>query len=327
MKTKLVTLTLLALGFVACGQQEIPYTTEAQSSAPEEGDDDTTPSLFLAGASDVYCPQGSVFVTSSRLCVVTATKRAIGPFPQAMIDKCVKAGGGKACHTASWDAAFAARLRGKGSCPVGSSFDSTLSECVDAKFAYGPFTKDAFAHCQKIGGGQACESMRWSKSVLAAKSSEGSFNRKLAVFYSNQSNYNKVYDDVMNWYGTKTNACVAFMSTAIRMAGLDIPKYGYYKGERISLVTLPFAGYLEDKLKWKRIEKADDLKSGDVVMTEDDRNWPGYPAHTYMFYSWSNKAKSIGNVIDNQGFIHERNIFGYGDYNFTPFAYALRSVD
>jgi len=80
-------------------------------------------------------------------------------------------------------------------------------------------------------------------------------------------------------------------------------------------------------LGWMRINDANSLQPGDVVMTEDDRRYPGYPAHTYMFHSWSDRSAGIGWVIDNQDFIHERNVFGYGSYNFTPFAYALRSVE
>lgn len=153
-------------------------------------------------------------------------------------------------------------------------------------------------------------------------------NQKLFEFYSVKANYQKVYDNLATWWvKTRSNACVAFMSTALRLIGIKIPTDQYLEGYNISLVTLPFSQYLQNNLKWKKITDHKLLLPGDVVLAEDDERYPGFPAHTYMFHSWTDQKNGIGYVIDNQDFTHERNIFGYGEYNFTPFAYALRAID
>jgi hypothetical protein len=199
---------------------------------------------------------------------------------------------------------------------------------LEGKEAYGPFKVRDVEECRRKGGGPACESMRWSASIIAVRARGGTANKKLFDFYSVRTNYNSVFSDVLKFYPAgRSNGCVAFMSTALRRSGTAVPVSEYINGESVSLVTKPFARYLTERLGWTKITSANNLQPGDVVLTEDDARYPSYPAHTYMFYGWSNQRAGIGWVIDNQDFIHERNIFGYGTYNFTPFAYALRSPD
>jgi hypothetical protein len=152
-------------------------------------------------------------------------------------------------------------------------------------------------------------------------------NRRLAEWYGVRSNYDLVYKDVLSFYPEgRYNGCVAFLSSALRRIGVDVPLDD--KNESISLVTKPFSDYLEKKLGWKRVTSGRQLQAGDVVFTKDNRSYPGYPAHTYMFHSWSDKDRGLALVIDNQDFAHERNIYaGASGFNFTPFAYALRVSD
>lgn len=162
---------------------------------------------------------------------------------------------------------------------------------------------------------------------VVAPSPVAVINAKLDAFYSVRANYDAVYANVMSWFGTTSNACVAFLSTALRMVNVNIPLHYMVDDEDSSLVTLPFSIYLEENLGWQRITNQNDLQPGDVCFTEDDSNWPGYPAHVFQFSSWSFKARGIAWVIDNQGPLHERNInVAGGGFNFTPFAYALRAV-
>ena len=149
-----------------------------------------------------------------------------------------------------------------------------------------------------------------------------STGERLAAYYSQQTNYNKVYSEVMNWFGTTKNGCVAFMSTALRHIGIRVPQNGYYNGERISLVTKPFSDYLQYELGWKRVTN---LLPGDVAFTRDEPDWPGVPAHTFLFLKWKDKANSLAYVIDNQGFTHERDLVRRGTKDYTPFDYALRA--
>jgi hypothetical protein len=151
-------------------------------------------------------------------------------------------------------------------------------------------------------------------------------NRRLFKFYTIKKNYDAVYQDVLTFYPTgRPNGCVAFLSTALRLSNTFVPRNKIMKGYNVSLVTSAFSSYLVDSLGWQVVRDHNKLEPGDVVMTLPSSDYPGIPAHTYMFQSWKNKSQGIGIVIDNQNFSHERNIFGTGTFNFTPFWYALRA--
>jgi len=276
---------------------------------------------------EIFCPSGSWHSPTEKMCVTE--KQAIGPFTREMIALCKKYGGGNdSCESSLWERRFAARLRLSEQCPRGARFDNARQACVEGSDVYGPFKMRDVDECRRKGGGPACESMRWNVSFMPLKIRGGLANKKLFEFYSVRTNYDDVFDEVLRFYPAgRRNGCVAFMSTALRKSGTAVPLSEYYNGESVSLVTKPFARYLTERLNWTKITSANNLQPGDVVLTEDDVRYPGYPAHTYMFYGWSNQKSGIGWVIDNQDFIHERNIFGYGTYNFTPFAYALRSPE
>ncbi|MFZ9521027.1 MAG: hypothetical protein ACO3A4_11185 [Silvanigrellaceae bacterium] len=161
--------------------------------------------------------------------------------------------------------------------------------------------------------------------VAPETGTSGTINRQLLSWYSVKSNYDLVYRDVLGFYPEgRYNGCVAFLSAALRRIGVSVPIQG--SSESVSLVTKPFSNHLEKNLGWLRISSANLLQPGDVVFTTDNPSYPGYPAHTYVFHSWTNKILGLAMVIDNQEFTHERNIHSKtSGYNFTPFSYALRS--
>lgn len=157
-----------------------------------------------------------------------------------------------------------------------------------------------------------------------------SANVTLDKFYSVRSNYDRVYAKVQSWFvprfKTMSNSCVAFMSTALGLAGFVIPEIIDEKGESNHTLTKPFSDYLEKRLGWTRITNPSSLQPGDVVFTLANDS-SGYPAHTYMFHRWENASNFIAVVVDNGGFLRARNVKGrYAEYNFTPFWYALRHV-
>jgi hypothetical protein len=329
--------------FAGCGQLQPQFTSEAAEKISEAMDNKKGPepasdrsaaaqnSALIAEAKTnpdaIFCPVGSWYSSSEKMCVTET--QAVGPFTREMINLCKKFGGGdKACESGRWERKFAGRLRLSERCPRGAGFDAARDACVEGSDVFGPFRIRDVDDCKRKGGGPACESMRWNVSFMAIRVRGGSANRKLFDYYSVRSNYDAVFDKVLTFYPSgRRNGCVAFMSTALRESGTPVPLSEYINGESVSLVTKPFAQYLMQRLNWTKITAANNLQAGDVVLTEDDSRYPSYPAHTYMFYGWSNQKAGIGWVIDNQDFIHERNIFGYGTYNFTPFAYALRSPE
>lgn len=155
-------------------------------------------------------------------------------------------------------------------------------------------------------------------------STGGGVTRRLFAFYNQAQNYDAVYNNVMSWYGTMSNACVAFASTALRLSGYNVPKTKNSEGD-ISLWTSAFAQYLIEQ-GWTKFTDASQLERGDVVFTDDGDFDDGIPMHTYVFAGWQDQRNGVAWVIDNQDFRHLRNIdAGGGGFNFTPFAYFLRA--
>ena len=144
---------------------------------------------------------------------------------------------------------------------------------------------------------------------------------RLLEHYGSKAGYRAVKADVMSWFGTTKNGCVAFLSSALRQIGVEVPRDGIYDGERVSLLTRPLSVYLERELGFRRIDSASALRPGDIAFTEN----PEYPWHVYVFHSWKDQKRFIANVIDNQGATHPRHLFSAGSHNWTPFAYALRA--
>ncbi len=166
-----------------------------------------------------------------------------------------------------------------------------------------------------LAGGAPANSSRGGG--FAPRGGTGAGGQRLAGFYGSPGGYQQVNDDVMNWFGTTRNGCVAFMSSALRQAGYDVPQDG-----GVSTVTRPFSDYLEGQLGFQRVSNPGGLQSGDVVFTQDGPGDPGYPSHTYMFQGWADRGQGLANVVDNQGSTHVRNVGPNGGA--TPFQYALR---
>lgn len=158
-------------------------------------------------------------------------------------------------------------------------------------------------------------------------SSNLSSGQEFSNFYSDISNYGEIYRVVMSWYGTTSNGCVAFASTALRIFGISIPQNGVWNGERLSLLTKPFSSYLENKLGWQRITDRADLEPGDLVFTVDEPKAPGYPAHVFMHAGYADSNRQISLAVDNQGFTHPRALAGDIKKDYSAFAYALRMPD
>lgn len=151
---------------------------------------------------------------------------------------------------------------------------------------------------------------------------------RLNDMYTTGNGYANVRRNVRGFYPPdRKNGCVAYMSEALRQAGYHVPIANDRTGENISLTTKPFSNYLEKNKGWQRVGSMNDLRPGDVAFTKDDPKWPGYPAHTFMFAGWHDKSRGVAWVVDNQDQKHLRDLNqdDYGNFNFTPFAYALRA--
>lgn len=148
-------------------------------------------------------------------------------------------------------------------------------------------------------------------------------NLKLYNWYSKASNYEKVYDSVSTWYPPiRKQGCVAFMSTALRYIGIPVP-HRQTKWGNLSLLTLPFSDYLIDELDWRVLKNFSSFQPGDILFTVSDES--SMPTHTLMFHGWVDQEAGIATVIDNQSFIHERNLYGSVKPDYDAIWYGLRS--
>lgn len=292
-----------------------------------------------------WCPPGALYSSVNLLCMTS--HYAIGPFPQQMIDSCknFRGQGSIECSQDNWDIFFAGVLRGQSSCPPGTQLNSEWKVCVDGTNAYGPFNPEQVETCKGLNWGSVCEIMKWPLDVFQGRQAPpapaaniigsggvsttvlqrvSGLSAKLLKHYASPSNYRNIHGEVMRWFGTTRNACVAFISTAMRAVGIDVPKRVNSKGYNISTWTGALSEYLEYELGWVRITNLSQLLPGDVAFTLDSDGSTRVPAHVFLFVEWSDNSSSWARVIDNQGFLHTRNLSKHNGGNFTPFHYALR---
>jgi hypothetical protein len=104
-----------------------------------------------------------------------------------------------------------------------------------------------------------------------------------------------------------------------------VPRSLNSKGYNISTWTAALSEYLEFTLGWNRVTTLGDISPGDIVFTLDLDGSRGTPAHVFLFVEWVDDGSSWARVVDNQGFLHKRNLSSYNGGNFTPFQYALRA--
>jgi hypothetical protein len=153
-----------------------------------------------------------------------------------------------------------------------------------------------------------------------AERASQSITERLIDYYASAKNYRRVKRDVLRWHKTTRNGCVAFVSTALRNIGVDIPLREKRDGYGISRITFAFSGYLEER-GWQRLDAAEQLRPGDVVFTT------GYPDHVFVFHSWRERDEQSAKIIDNQGHLIDRAMFPLRGSDDAAFAYALRAPD
>lgn len=117
---------------------------------------------------EIVCPVGFslelVGTAGGQLC--TDGINAFGPFTKAMIAKCKEWGGQGACDGDRWSRDLALSARGTGVCPVGAFLDRETRYCTEGNDAFGPFPASMVSACQRLNGGNACTSARWSVGMV-----------------------------------------------------------------------------------------------------------------------------------------------------------------
>ena len=145
------------------------------------------------------------------------------------------------------------------------------------------------------------------------------FSNRLVRLVRTADIYQDILHEAQRIRGGEDNTCVAFQSEALRKMGILVPiKQG--NGGNISLVTKPYAAWIRNNLQSLEVDDSSKLQPGDLCFSADERGFPGFPAHTYIFTSYYSRTHAY--VVDNQGNNYIRNLIDYAPK--TPFAYALR---
>ena len=161
--------------------------------------------LGISTSEGLFCPDGMRADPELGACVTGDEESGdvYGQFPDAMIERCVERGLGRACtmlHTLEsdrysvsmyrWSRRVYESLRGESACPYGLTLDHDLGYCVqladeeplsaDARLqsndderdmsaeVFGPFEIDLIERCFEWGGGDACASGRISRDLFKA---------------------------------------------------------------------------------------------------------------------------------------------------------------
>ncbi|MEN9827239.1 MAG: hypothetical protein RI953_2984 [Pseudomonadota bacterium] len=149
---KLFPFVMLAVFLVVCAPQPSELPGANQQGFGLGG---------VAQPDDFYCPEGYSYDTTYHVC--DSRQGVLGPFSDAMVQKCKSFGGGAPCDGLHWQREFAHSIRGTGKCPNGTQWESELEVCYSGDDVYGPFLKSQHERCLSAGGGPACETMRWSR--------------------------------------------------------------------------------------------------------------------------------------------------------------------
>jgi hypothetical protein len=153
---------------------------------------------------------------------------------------------------------------------------------------------------------------------VVCPSGEGGFAQYL-VKIANEEWYS-IKQEAINIVGGEANTCVGFTSEAIRRVAQEQGR-PEFRVPRDTVWTVALREFLADRCCTK-IFDPQLLMPGDICFSNDEPGYPGEPAHVYIFMECCDGEMAYGEVIDNNGQKHPRNIKASGPR--TPFHYAYR---
>jgi hypothetical protein len=142
---------------------------------------------------------------------------------------------------------------------------------------------------------------------------------EVARLLDHDDGYRAVVSDMLRWHGTRRRGCVAFVATALRHVGFEIPDErpaGPWSNP--ARVTFSLDAYLA-RQGWLRVTNAGQLAAGDVVFTE------GAPDHVMVFHGWKDAAGAVALVSDNQRHRYARPLRPAAGDEVSGFAFARRA--
>lgn len=143
---------------------EDPGIDDDAGPAPDTTPEPTLPCTESDGIrapvapAEVHCPTGWLHDRDYHLCV--REDEALGPFSGAMVETC-RSSCNEGCDANTWPVAMARGIRGTDRCMPGTAL-TARGMCASGEHAFGPFTPELVAACERAGGGSACGTMRWN---------------------------------------------------------------------------------------------------------------------------------------------------------------------
>ena len=136
-----------------------------------------------------------------------------------------------------------------------------------------------------------------------------------------EAGYRAAIRELMGWHGTRHNGCAAFVTTALRGVGFDVPDQrldGPWSNP--ARLTFSLDAYLE-RAGWSRVDDPAALISGDVVFTA------GAPDHVMLFHRWADAGALVALVSDNQRRRYRRALRPPTGSAVVEFGFARRAPD
>ncbi|MDP4090454.1 MAG: hypothetical protein Q8930_14460 [Bacillota bacterium] len=130
-----------------------------------------------------------------------------------------------------------------------------------------------------------------------------SLNRRVYSYLEAESNREKVFKTAIELNNkSSSNACVYFLSEALRRNGVNVPKGTGNTSQIISV--------LQEKGFSKNTDYRD-LQPGDIVFTTDEKgNKEGVPSHAYVFMKWVKEGGyDYAYICDNQAKDYDNQIY------------------
>jgi hypothetical protein len=160
--------------------------------------------------------------------------------------------------------------------------------------------------------------------AILAASAEGAqaspnVGKEVARLLDHDDGYRAVVGDVLRWHRTRSRGCVAFVATALRHVGFDVPDSrpgGPWSNP--ARVTFSLDAYLA-KEGWVRVAEASELVPGDLVFTD------GAPDHVMVFQGWADRDEAIAVVSNKQRHRYRRPLRPASNGTVSRFAFARRA--
>ncbi|HEU5057979.1 MAG TPA: hypothetical protein VFU21_15715 [Kofleriaceae bacterium] len=146
-----------------------------------------------------------------------------------------------------------------------------------------------------------------------------SVGAEVARLLDQDDGYRAVVSDMLRWHRTRRRGCVAFVTSALRQVGFEVPDErpaGPWSNP--ARVTFSLDAYLADR-GWLRVANPGQLVAGDVVFTE------GAPDHVMVFHGWADRGGAVALVSDNRRHRYRRPLRPAAGDEQSGFAFARRA--